>query len=357
MRHGRGAQAFNERIRRAFNERIRKVNRPREAARAGVGLTGIAAAPPMTEISSPDEAAAAKPSLRAFRGGKAGDGQWAWFVAPSLIMVVIFFVAPFLLTAVLSFTRWTSFSSKISFIGLSNFSDLIHQDVMVPAIQATLTYAVIVMVVQNVVSLSLALLMQKTDAMNSMFRALYFIPVLISPVAAGYIWAAIVNPGGPVNQFINLFVGPGFAFPWLATPGSAIVVVSIIDAWKWSGFFTLIYIAGLNSIPKELIDAGRIDGATAWQRFWKIQFPLLAPAFTFNVVVTLIGAFGAYDVILATTTGGPGNATTVLNIALWRQWSQGMFGTASALGFTVTLMVIFGAVPLVWWLRRREVTL
>ncbi len=135
-------------------------------------------------------------------------------------------------------------------------------------------------------------------------------------------------------------------------------MVSLIDAWKWSGFFTLIYIAGLNGIPKELIDASRIDGASAWKRFWQIQFPLLAPAFTLQCRRDARPAPSrAPDVILATATGGPGSATTVLNIALWKQWSTGMFGTASALGFTVTVMVVVTAIPLVWWLRRREVTL
>lgn len=282
---------------------------------------------------------------------------WGWFALPSLVLVVVFFVMPFLLNAVLSFTQWTGFSSVISFSGLQNFNDLIRQNILFPAVRATIIYAVVVMAAQNFISLSLALLMQRTDPVNSFFRMIYFLPVLISPVAAGYIWAAIVNPKGPLNQAISTLTASNFDFPWLGIGNSAIIMVSLIDAWKWSGFFTLIYIAGLNGIPKELIDAARLDGATAWQRFWKIQFPLLAPAFTFNVVVTLVGAFGAYDVILATTTGGPGNATTVLNIALWQQWSTGMFGTASALGFTVTLMVVITAVPLVWWLRRREVTL
>jgi raffinose/stachyose/melibiose transport system permease protein len=131
--------------------------------------------------------------------------------------------------------------------------------------------------------------------------------------------------------------------------------VAFVDAWKWIGLTTLVYIAGLNGVPKELKEAAVIDGATPWTAFWKVVFPLLAPAFTFNIVITLIGAFNAYDVIAATTGGGPGDSTQSINILLRAQYGLGNFGTASALGLTITAMVVLAAVPLVWWLRKREI--
>ncbi|MFZ2105006.1 MAG: sugar ABC transporter permease [Roseiarcus sp.] len=128
-----------------------------------------------------------------------------------------------------------------------------------------------------------------------------------------------------------------------------------MDAWKWIGLTTLVYIAGINSVPRELHEAARMDGASAWQTFWRVTFPLLAPAFTFNVAVTLIGAFSAYDVIQATTGGGPGSSTRSINVLLRIQWGMGNFGTGSALGLIVTVMVVVVAIPLVAYLRRREV--
>jgi multiple sugar transport system permease protein/raffinose/stachyose/melibiose transport system permease protein len=149
---------------------------------------------------------------------------------------------------------------------------------------------------------------------------------------------------------------PGdFHYAWLGHDTTALLAVASIDAWKLSGLITLVYIAGLNRIPEQLLQAATLDGAGAIRRFWSVKLPLLAPAVTFNVVVSLVGAFSALDVVFSTTAGGPGDATTLLNVAVYTQYGQGFFGTASALSFVVTLMVIVTAVPLMSWLRRREV--
>jgi raffinose/stachyose/melibiose transport system permease protein len=178
--------------------------------------------------------------------------------------------------------------------------------------------------------------------------------VLIAPVSAGYIWGAILAPSGPLNAAIGL-IEPGFSYAWLGHSGSALVSVAFIDAWKWSGLITLVYIAGLNAIPASLMEAATLDGANAWARFWKIRFPLLAPAFTFTVVVTLLGALSAFDIVMATTRGGPGTATTVLNVAMFTQYGSGFFGSASSLSLVVTALVLLIGVPLIAYLRRREV--
>jgi multiple sugar transport system permease protein/raffinose/stachyose/melibiose transport system permease protein len=148
---------------------------------------------------------------------------------------------------------------------------------------------------------------------------------------------------------------PGFDFAWLGHPVTALITVAFVDGWKWSGIATLVYIAGLNSIPASLTEAASIDGANSWTRFWRVSFPLLAPAFTFNIATTLVGALSAYDIIAAATKGGPGTSTTTLNVAVQQQFSYGYFGTASTFSLTVTVLVVAVAVPLVWWLRKREV--
>jgi multiple sugar transport system permease protein/raffinose/stachyose/melibiose transport system permease protein len=270
------------------------------------------------------------------------------------VLVVVFYFVPFALNIQFAFSNWTSFSSLIQFTGVANFELLAQQGILFHAIDLTLAYAVIAMVVQNVVSLPLALALQETTAINAMFRSLFFLPVLIAPVAAGFIWSALLSPGGPYNAAIAIVI-PGFDHAWFGDPATALFCVAFVDAWKFSGIITLVYIAGLNSIPASLVEAARIDGAGAWKTFWRVRFPMLTPAFTFNIVVTLVGALSAYDVVLAITRGGPGNATTVLNIAMMNQWASGFFGTGSALSFTLTVLVIVLAIPLIWWLRRREV--
>ena len=280
--------------------------------------------------------------------------RWWPFVVPTLVMTAAFFLLPFLLNAYFAFTRWTGFSSVIAFNGFENFTNLIDSGILLTAIRVTVTYAFVAMVMQNVISLGLALLMQHSNRINSFFRALYFLPVLISPLAAGYIWSAILEPSGPLNQAVALVV-PGFDFAWLGDQTSALVAVAFVDVWKWSGIVTLVYIAGLNAIPRSLVEAATIDGASAWRTFWSVKFRLLAPAFTFSVVVSFLGALNAFDIVQATTQGGPGDATSVLNVALYRQYAGGFFGMASAVSLTITILVVVLGVPLIAYLRRREV--
>lgn len=277
-----------------------------------------------------------------------------WFSLPAIVLVGVFFVIPLVINLPLAFSNWTSYSSTITLDGWANFEALLQQGYLFSAIQVTLIYSVIAMVVQNVVSLALAVALQDSSRTNNFFRAVFFVPVLISPLAAGYIWRGILDPEGPLNVVIGLII-PGFNWGWLGETSTALASVAFVDAWKWIGLTTLVYIAGLNGVPRELREAAVIDGATRWQAFWRVVFPMLAPAFTFNIVITLIGAFNAYDVIAATTGGGPGNSTQSINILLKAQYGLGNFGNAAALGLTITAMVVIVAIPLVWWLRRREV--
>jgi multiple sugar transport system permease protein/raffinose/stachyose/melibiose transport system permease protein len=279
---------------------------------------------------------------------------WIWFLLPSIVLLGLFFVLPFLLNVPFAFSQWSSYSDNIPFVGFDNFRLLWDNGALGGAIRVTLSYAVIAMVVQNSVALPLALTLRDTTKVNSFFRSIFFLPVLVSPLAAGYIWRGIVDPAGPLNSAIGLVI-PGFDYAWLGHPMSALFTVAFVDGWKWSGIATLVYIAGLNSIPSSLLETASLDGANSWQRFWFIRFPLLAPAFTFNIVTTLVGAMSAYDVIAAASAGGPGTSTTTLNVAVQQQFSYGYFGTASTLSLTVTLLVVAVAVPLVWWLRKREV--
>jgi raffinose/stachyose/melibiose transport system permease protein len=284
------------------------------------------------------------------------EGTWWPFALPALVLVAAFFALPFILNLRLAFTDWSSFSDEINWNGLDNLQQLIEQNILLESLRVTLIYAVVAMLLQNVVSLSLALLLQETNFINSVFRSVFFLPVLISSVAAGYIWFALLAPNGPFNQAIAMII-PGFSHAWFGDVSTALVAVAFTDVWKSSGIVTLVYIAGLNAIPHELIEAATIDGASAWQRFAKIRFPLLAPALTFTVVITLIGAINAFDIAMATTRGGPGTATTVLNLAMQQQWNTGFYGTGSALSLTITLIVVLTAVPLVAYLRSREVAL
>jgi raffinose/stachyose/melibiose transport system permease protein len=296
-----------------------------------------------------------KPATRPATTGRAAGRRatWHWYVfaLPSVVLVGVFFIFPFVANAVFAFLQWTTLSNTIRWTGVTNFHLIIELGILWHSIEVTVLYAVIGLIVQNVVALCLAKTLQDTGRGNTVFRAIFFIPVLISPLAAGYIWQAVFSMTGPLNSIL------GIHYEWLGSSFWALIIVASIDAWRLSGLVTLVYIAGLNRIPGSLLEAAKLDGAGAWRRFWRVEWPLLAPAVTFNVVVSLVGAFSALDVVMSTTGGGPGDATQLLNVAVYTQYGDGLFGTASALSLVVSLMAIVVAVPLITWLRRREVAM
>ena len=177
------------------------------------------------------------------------SGTALWFSLPAIVLVGVFFVVPLVINLPLAFSNWTSYSSVITLDGWANFDALLQQGYLFSAIRVTLVYSVIAMIVQNVVSLALAAAMQDATPVNNFFRAVFFLPVLISPLAAGYIWRGILDPQGPLNAVISVLV-PGFDWAWLGETSTALASVAFVDAWKWIGLTTLVYIAGLNGVPK-----------------------------------------------------------------------------------------------------------
>lgn len=279
--------------------------------------------------------------------------HWWLFALPGIVVVIALYVVPLVLNGLLGFTSWSAFSSTIQFTGTDNFVTLVTQNSLFNQLRLTIVYALTASIVSNGLSLPLALALERRTRSSVFFRAVFFVPVLLSPIAAGYVWAGIMGPGGPFQQVASL-VGADVASSLLADPAWAIFVVGAVDGWKWSGFFTLIYIAALATVPTELKEAARTDGARAWAIFRNVKLPFLAPAFTYNITVTVIGAMSAFDIIVAMTGGGPGSATRVLNILTVNQFGAGYFGLASMTSLVVTVLVVVTAVPLVWWLRRRE---
>jgi raffinose/stachyose/melibiose transport system permease protein len=288
-------------------------------------------------------------------GGTRELRSWLLLAVPALFLIGLFYLVPLVSNLALAFTDWSGFKNGIHFIGLDNFADLADLDLLTRPIILTLIYAVVAMVAQNVFGLAFALALEDNNRINVFLRSVFFTPVLLSSIAVGFIWQGYLNPNGPANALLSRLTGADIHIAWLATPTFSIVVVALIDAWKWLGFSTLIFIAGLNAIPRELKDAARVDGTSRWQLFWNVKRPLIAPAFTFNIVIALIGSLSAFDVIMATTRGGPGTTTTVLNVLVWTQFTGGRYGFASATTMTVTLLIMTIAVPVILFLRRREV--
>ncbi|MFF1292665.1 MULTISPECIES: carbohydrate ABC transporter permease [unclassified Streptomyces] len=287
------------------------------------------------------------------RTRKKANQPW-WFALPALAVFGVFFLLPNLLNFVYPFTDWSAFHPQISFVGLDNLKTILDDGSMLRDIRITLVYAVLVALFQNGFGLGLALLLERDTRFNRFFRAVFFLPVLISALAVGYIFKALLEQDGALNSVLSSLVGHQVDTPWLGSTTWTLVVVTLIHGWKWMGLAMLIYLAGLKSMPDDVLEAARIDGAGAWRTFWSIRFPLLAPAVTFNVTTALIGSMNTFDIVQATTAGGPGSETEVFNIYMFRIFGQGLYAQASAMSLVLFLIVVVLAVPVIVGLRRRE---
>lgn len=276
---------------------------------------------------------------------------------PAIALLAVFYLLPNALNLVLGFTDWSAYRSEIRVNGIENLERLVRTGTLGTAVTTTIAFALTVMVAQNVLGLALALGLERLTRLNGLLRTLFFVPVLISPLAAGFVFRGLLAPNGTVNSLLGSMLDSPVRIPWLGSLDFTLYVVAIIQAWKGVGVTMLIYLAGLTAIPRELEEAARVDGANERQVVARIKLPLLAPALTANLVLTLIGAISAFDIILATTRGGPGRATSVINMVLYQQFSQGLFGMATAVNLVVFVMVVLASVPLIVYLRRREVQL
>ncbi|HEY3559437.1 MAG TPA: sugar ABC transporter permease [Kribbella sp.] len=287
------------------------------------------------------------------RAGRQRPAQPWWFLAPAFAVLIVFFLVPTLYNLIYAFTDWSSFKTAINPVGLDNFRALLGNGVLLADLRTTVIYAALVALFQNLFGLVLALLLEADTRFNRFARVMFFVPVIMSALAVGYIFQALLKPAGALNAVLGWIVGHDVRTAWLA--GSwTLLYVALIHAWKWMGLAMLIYLAGLKTIGVDVLEAARIDGAGAWQTFCRVRFPLLAPAVTFNVATALLGSMNSFDIVQATTGGGPAQTTEILNIFIYRTFGQGLFAQATTMSLVLLLVIALMAFPTIWLLRRRE---
>ncbi|MET7338925.1 sugar ABC transporter permease [Nonomuraea sp. NPDC005650] len=271
-----------------------------------------------------------------------------WFMAPAFAILLVFFFLPTVFNFVYAFTDWSGFKSAIRPVGLDNFTDLASNGTLFRSLRVTVVYAVLVAIFQNAFGFGLAVLLERDTWLNRLARVFFLIPVLMSALAVGYIFQALLKPTGGLNRLL------GIDYAWLGDTTWTVVVVALIHAWKWMGLSMLIYLAGLKTIPDDIVEAAHIDGASRWRTFWAVRFPLLAPAITFNVATALLGSMNGFDIAQATTGGGPARTTEILNIFIYRTFGQGLFAQATTMSLVLFLLVALMAFPVIYVLRKRE---
>ncbi|GLY93229.1 sugar ABC transporter permease [Actinoplanes sp. NBRC 103695] len=288
----------------------------------------------------------------AHRGSGPSSPYPHWFYAPAAVVFGVLFLVPTVLALYFSLTRWSIFSSE--FIGFGNYAQFFQEPALVSGLWHTMVYAVVTSGLKVVLGMALAILLTSQIVARGYLRSVVFFPVLVSTIGVGLTFVVLMNPErGLINQALGAVGvdGPG----WLTDPSYALLSVALVDVWKGVGLATLIYIAGIVSIPQEYFEAAKVDGASAWQNFKKIILPLARPATVTVVILSLIGGLRSFDLIWAMTRGGPGFTSDVIASVIYKQYQAGFYGLSTA-GNVVLFVVVTAIVFPLWrFLNRKEV--
>lgn len=279
------------------------------------------------------------------------------FAVPALLVYAFVVLYPALSGAGSAFTDWSGVGEQRSFVGVDNFKQLFHDDQALGALRNTLMLTVAIVVVQNGLGLLLALGVHTRIKTRMALRVIFFAPVVVSPVMVSFLWKYVYNPSpdAGLNAVLGAVGLGGLRQDWLGNPSLAIWSVAFTVIWQCAGYSMVIFLAGLEGVPAELLESAMVDGAGTMARFRHITWPLLAPAVTINVMLSTVGGLTLFTQIIAMTNGGPGYATDTLSTVLYKQaFVFGKFGYSTAVALVLAIFVAAVSFIQIGYLRSRE---
>lgn len=275
--------------------------------------------------------------------------------APAILVILLFVEIPFLMSIAYSFTKWNGLDKVPKFIGFRNYIELFTNDTdMGHAMGFTLLFTVIVVVLTNVIALLVAVILDSDVKGRNILRAAFYIPNIISLIIIGYMWRFIFSRG--FDSFYAITRLGIFQLSWLGDSRLAFVSVVLVSVWQSIGFYMVVYIAGLQTVPREQLEAATIDGAGQATRFFRITLPLIMPSATVCVFYSLSNALKTFDVIFSLTFGGPGTATASIALDIYKTaFSDSRFGYGSAKSVILFLLILCVTVFQLRAFKRREI--
>jgi raffinose/stachyose/melibiose transport system permease protein len=276
-----------------------------------------------------------------------------WFYLLAVLMFGVFFIVPTGLSFYFSLTRWSLFDA--TFIGLDNFRTFVSDPQLVSGLRNTIIYAVLTSGFKVIISLPLAMLLTSNIRFKGLLRSIVFFPTLVSIVAIGITFSTLMQPS---TGLINTALGAlGVTQPkWLGDPGLALYSVALVDIWQGLGIATVIFIAGIMSIPQDYFEAARLEGGT-WVKFRHVILPLVRNA-TFTVILlSFIGGLRRFDLIWTMTRGGPGFASDVLTSVIYKEYQAGFYGLSTAGNVVLFILITAIVHPLMRFFSRMEIEL
>lgn len=282
----------------------------------------------------------------------------ALLIAPATVLFAVFVIYPLIRGVELSFTDAIGPRGG-NFVGLRNYTQALHDPTVLRALENTLIYTVVVVVIQNALALFVAFWLFKLKRVRNFCRGGMLLPAMMAFVAVGYLWSYIYSPlDGPLNVVLDA-LGLHWIEPiWLGDPNTALMAIAAIYIWMYLGYTATIYLANYMAIDPAIIEAVSLDGAGGWRRFWNVDWHLLAPSFTINITLSVIGSLRVFDLPFIMTQGGPMDATQTLSLVIYNNSFanyQFAYGTTLAVGLLILTIIV--GVTQASLLRRREVDL
>lgn len=262
------------------------------------------------------------------------------FTLPAIVLVTVMMYVPFVMSGYYSLTEWNGISKAPVFIGLANFKTIFASgsDYM-SALWFTIKYTIGFVIFANVIALALAVALTQKFRFVNVLRGIFFVPYIMSMTIVGFIWKFIFTQG-----FAKLYEITGWAFwnkSFLGEPKMAFYSVVFVGVWQALGFYIVLYIAGLQAVPADVLEAATVDGANKWQKFFKVTLPLLGPSFTTCIFMSLTNSLKVFDIILALTKGGPGASTYSATMQIYKEaFTNNHYGLGSAESIVYFLFVL-----------------
>lgn len=262
---------------------------------------------------------------------------------PAALIFAIFYFGPFVLNLRYSLVKWDGITD-VEFVGLGNFIKLVSDDdLFYKVLGNNLRFTFLVVIFQTLLSLVFAIFLVKNTKANIALRTLYFFPTILSSVSVGIIWLFLYDPNfGAINLFFNKVGLESLALNWLGSEGSALNAIAFTQVWFHTGQMMVIYIAGLQQIPQELYEAAEVDGASKWEQFRFVTWPMAIPTTIVVMAYTTIQSFRAFDLIFTMTQGGPNNASSIFAVLIYQTvFSELRIGYAAAQSIFFVMVLVF----------------
>jgi raffinose/stachyose/melibiose transport system permease protein len=277
------------------------------------------------------------------------------FLVPALALYLIFAVLPTLSVVRYSFYDWDGINPVKTWVGLKNYARLLSDPVFWEAFENTFLWSAIIVVINVGLGLVVSALLARVTRGRTLLQTAIMIPIVLAPVTVAIIWRWMYQPNGVINEVLR-DIGLGvLAHPWLGAPPLVLTALAVAHSWSTIGLSVMIFMAGLQAVDEDLYDAAKIDGANAFQSFRYVTLPALKPVTAVVFILTATGAFKAFDLIWATTQGGPVRSSEILATYMYKRGAlENQYGYGSAIGVAMLLIVTMATAAYMYSQERRD---